>query len=210
LKNIKGVFFDFDGVLIDSLPAMRVSWKVVKESYNITPDFDEFSKYIGIPFLSILDKLKIDKKDFLKIKKKYSEVASKNISLIKLNPYVIELLYWLRNKKIKLAIVTSKDFVRTMELIEFFDIKVDAVVTPEQTLRGKPYPDPLFKAANMLDCNIKESIFIGDMLSDMKAASRAECLYLHYTNGYQKLTNKNYYGGSIDSLIEIIEFIRFF
>ena len=88
--------------------------------------------------------------------------------------------------KIKLAIVTSKDFVRTMELIEFFNIKVDAVVTPEQTIRGKPYPDPL-KAAHMLDLNIKQSIFIGDMLSDMKAASRANCLYLHYTNGYQNL-----------------------
>ena len=70
---------------------------------------------------------------------------------------MIELLNWLSNKKIKLAIVTSKDFVRTMELIEFFDIKVDAVVTPEQTIRGKPYPDPLLKAANILDLNIQDS-----------------------------------------------------
>lgn len=210
MSNIKGVFFDFDGVLIDSLPAMKVAWEAVKESYNVIPDFDDFTKYIGIPFLSILEELDIDENDFLKIKKKYSEIASKNKSLIRLNPYVIELLNWLSNKKIKLAIVTSKDFIRTMELIEFFNIKVDAVITPEQTIRGKPYPDPLFKAANILDLNIKQSIFIGDMLSDMKAASRANCLYLHYTNGYQKLINVNCYGGSIDSLLEIKEFISFF
>ena len=209
MSNIKGVFFDFDGVLIDSLPAMKVAWEAVKESYNVIPDFDDFTKYIGIPFLSILKELDINENDFLKIKNKYSEIASKNKSLVKLNPYVIELLNWLSKKKIKLAIVTSKDFVRTMELIEFFDIKVDAVVTPELTIRGKPYPDPLLKAANILDLNIKESIFIGDMLSDMKAASRANCLYLHYTNGYQKLINVNCYGGSIDSLLEIKEFISF-
>ncbi len=206
--KIKGVFFDFDGVLIDSLPCMKIAWEAVRVSYAVDPHFEDFAKYIGIPFFSILEELKINKNDFTKIKRRYSEVASQNKSLIKLNPYVLELLFWLRNEKIKLGIVTSKDFVRTMELIEFFDIKVDAVITPEQTFRGKPYPDPLFKAADMLDLNIKESLFIGDMISDMIAASRAECLYLHYSKGYQKLKINNY-GGSIDCLSEIIEYLSF-
>lgn len=86
---------------------------------------------------------------------------------------------------------------------------VDVVITPEKTIRGKPFPEPLFKAAELLDISIRESLFIGDMISDMKAAYRAKCLYLHYTGGYQK-TNINQYGGSIDSLLEIVEFISFF
>lgn len=209
MENIKGVFFDFDGVLIDSLPSMKIAWKAVRESFHVTADFNDFKKFIGIPFIAILKELHINERDFISIKKKYSEIASKNKKLIKLNPYVNELITWLRDEKIKVAIVTSKDYARTIELLEYFDLKVDAVVTPEQTFRGKPHPDPLFKAADLLSINIREAIFIGDMISDMRAASKAKCLYLHYTSGYQKI-NSTQYGGSIDSLLEIKEFISFY
>ena len=188
---------------------MKVAWAEVKEKFNVSADFKDFKKFIGIPFISILKELDINERDFISIKKKYSEIASKNKKLIKLNPYVNELITWLRGKKIKVAIVTSKDYARTMDLLEYFDLQVDAVVTPEQTFRGKPYPDPLFKAAELLSINIKEAIFIGDMISDMRAASKARCLYLHYTSGYQKI-NATQYGGSIDSLLEIKEFISFY
>ena len=209
MEKIKAVFFDFDGVLIDSLPSMKIAWKAVKKSFHISADFKDFQNFIGIPFISILKELNIDERDFISIKKKYSEIASKNKKLIKLNPYVNELITWLRGKKIKVAIVTSKDYARTVELLEYFDLQVDAVVTPELTSRGKPHPDPLFKATELLSIDIKEAIFIGDMISDMRAASKAKCLYLHYTSGYQKI-NATQYGGSIDSLLEIKEFISFY
>ena len=129
---------------------MKIAWKAVKNSFHVNADFKDFKKFIGIPFISILQELNINERDFLSIKKKYSEIASKNKKLIKLNPYVNELITWLRGKKIKVAIVTSKDYARTIELLEYFDLQVDAVVTPEQTSRGKPYPDPLFKATELL------------------------------------------------------------
>ena len=69
MREIKAVFFDFDGVLIDSLPVMKIAWDSVKEKFNIKNDFKEYAKYIGIPFVSILKKLEIKEKDYLKIKK---------------------------------------------------------------------------------------------------------------------------------------------
>ena len=209
MRKIKAVFFDFDGVLIDSLPVMKIAWDSVKEKYNVKNDFKEYAKYIGIPFISILKKLEINEKDHFKIKKNYADISSKNKNFIKVSQYAYQVLSWLKSENIKVAIVTSKDFTRTIEILEYFNLNVDLVVTPEITSRGKPYPDPLFYAAKNLDIKISEAIFIGDMLSDMEAANRAKCLFLYYKNGYQKI-NINKYGGSIDSLLEIREYIRFF
>ena len=70
MKHIKGVFFDFDGVLIDSLPSMKVAWAVVKKDFNVSAEFKDFENFIGIPFLAILGELNINEKDFINIKKK--------------------------------------------------------------------------------------------------------------------------------------------
>ena len=209
MKSIKAIFFDFDGVLIDSLPVMKKAWQLTKKSHSLKPDFEEFSKYIGIPFDSILENLKIENKKHFQIKESYSKEARKNINLIKLNPYAANILAWLKTNKIKIAIVTSKDFVRTIELIEYLNIEIDLVVTPEKTLKGKPHPEPLFFAAKGLSIPISEAIFIGDMLSDMQAAYKAQCRYLHYLCGYQPLNLNSFtHGGNINSLWEIKEYIN--
>ena len=66
-----------------------------------------------------------------------------------------------KRKNIKVAIVTSKDFIRTIELLEYFNLNVDLVVTPEITSRGKPYPDPLFYAAKTSYKNFRSNFYWG-------------------------------------------------
>ncbi len=206
MKKIRAVFFDFDGVLIDSLPTMKLAWGSVKNNFNLKIEFSEYSKYIGLPFFEILGNLKISEKLRNDIYIHYSEKATLFSGHIRLNPYAKDILLWLKKNNFKTAIVTSKDFVRSNQLIEMFNLKIDLLMTPESTNRGKPHPDPLIIAAQKLSVNLNESIFIGDMFSDMLCAKQSGCLYLHYLMGYQKLKNDSY-GGNISSLIEIKEFI---
>lgn len=209
MKKIKAVFFDFDGVLIDSLPVMKKAWQSTQKSHYLKQDFKEFSKYIGIPFNSILENLKIDIRKHSQIQESYSKEARKNINLIQLNPYAENILFWLKNNNIKIAVVTSKDLVRTNELIDYLNIKVDLIVTPEKTSKGKPHPEPLFFAGSQLSTEMEEALFIGDMLTDMQAAYRANCRYLHYLCGYQQFKLNSFtYGGNINSLWDIQEYIN--
>ena len=126
-KIISSVLFDFDGVLIDSLPAMEIAWNSVRSKYKIKNDFDQYKKLIGLPFQKILEELGIDssKKDL--VKKYYSKITSENIQLIKLNPYVENLLLWLSANSISSGIVTSKDKFRTYELVEYFQLNIQTI-----------------------------------------------------------------------------------
>ena len=206
MKKIKTVLFDLDGVLIDSLPTMELAWESVRKNFNVESSFDDFSKYIGIPFREILKNLLIDQKYFKEVEEHYSYKAREYKNKIKLNNEAKNILNWLSKKNISTGIVTSKEMRRTYELVEMFNLKISLIVTPELTKRGKPYPDPIFYATNLLSQKLDETLFIGDMISDMNSAKNAGCYFLFYTLGYEKAKNINY-GGSITSLDQIKEFI---
>ena len=96
----------------------------------------------------------------------------------------------------------------TLSLVEYFQLKIDLIITPELTLKGKPDPEPIYFAAQKFKIDCDEALFIGDMQTDMTCAKNAGCYYLHYKLGYQELKIHNY-GGEIYSLVEIKEFISF-
>ncbi len=96
----KAVLFDFDGVLIDSLMSMQLSWRSVKNKFGIKNSFDEYSKYIGLPFNEILKRLNIDKEIHNIVKEYYFKESSRLFNQITLNPNVNELISWLHKEKI--------------------------------------------------------------------------------------------------------------
>ncbi len=208
-KKVTCILFDFDGVLIDSLPAMEIAWNSVQKKYGITNNFSEYKKYIGLPFNNILSKLKINSKLHKSIKKYYSEMSSANMYLIKLNPYVKDVLHWLRKNSIRTGIVTSKDKIRTCQLVEYFQLDIETIVTPELTKEGKPASEPILYAAKELNVELNQVVFIGDMYSDMKCAFNSNCHYLHYKDGYQQIIYQMY-GGQISSIKDIIEYVKNF
>ena len=205
--NINCILFDFDGVLIDSLPAMKIAWKSVQKKFGISNTFADYKKYIGLPFREILKQLNINKKYHEGIIQHYSKISNQNKELIKLNPYVNYTLDWLKGNFIKTGIVTSKDKVRTLDLIQYFQLNVEIVVTPDLTEFGKPSSQPILLAAKNLKLKTNEIIFVGDMESDMHCAFNANCHYLHYKNGYQYLYHQMY-GGEINSILELIEYVE--
>ena len=52
-------------------------------------------------------------------------------------------------------------------------------------------------------------LFIGDMYSDMQSAKEANCHYLHFLGGYEKLFYQ-IYGGEINSLLQIEEYLKWY
>lgn len=179
----KLILFDLDGVLINSKRNMELSWSSVEATFELNVPFEDYFKLIGRPFNDIMDELGLsDQAD--KIKSVYDVASSCRVDLIDTYENCLDVVERIKKMGIRIGVVTSKDKTRTLEIIKRFNLLFDVVECPEANGRGKPNPDPLFRA--MLKCqrDPSETLYIGDMDVDMEAARRAGIDYIHADWGY--------------------------
>ena len=113
----KLIMFDLDGVLIDSISNMRLSWEKTCQIHDISVPFEEYEKRIGRPFKDIIEDLGIEYTST--IKKTYDTSSIELLDQIKIFEGVHELLVALTVvKRHKIAICTSKDIDRTNKILE--------------------------------------------------------------------------------------------
>jgi HAD superfamily hydrolase (TIGR01549 family) len=71
-------------------------------------------------------------------------------------------------KVYKLAIVTSKDALRTKYFIKKLKINFDYVSCPAEGLRGKPYPDQINLVLKKLKISNTCTLYVGDTIIEKK------------------------------------------
>ena len=181
----KLLIFDLDGVLIDSKNNMKTSWESLSLKYNLNIPFNKYLNFIGLPFEEILKKLGIKKK-FNIYKNYYNYVSKKNIHKIKTFPEVVKTLNIITKKKIKIAVVTSKDKSRTNKILKklFKKIKFNLISSPKKKFRSKPSPDLLLNTISSLNVDPSESLYCGDMVYDLLTARRAGVMFVFAKYGY--------------------------
>ena len=202
-KDKKLIIFDLDGVLFDSLPNMRAALKKTSLSMNIKLKFSEYKKYLGLPFEKIMHKMHI-KNNIKKIKSNYSYYSKKNIKNIKIKKTHVKQLNYLK-KDYCLSVFTSKDKIRTKAILnkyKFFNF----IITSDDVVKGKPYPEGIFKILKKNKVSKKNCIYIGDSIYDYLAAKKAGVNYLHAKWGYEKKLNKIYKITKISNFLEISKY----
>lgn len=189
-KNYYFFIFDLDGVIFDSKKNMNYSWNLTKKKFNLKPDFNQYFKFLGLPFDEILLKLKI--KPNKKIKNFYFNQSQKNINKVKLYSGVKKFLNILRVRKIKFSIVTSKNYMRSKNLLSKFNINPSSLHCPRKNIKGKPYPDQLLLAIKKNKFMNKKNYvcFVGDTKIDYSAAVAANIDFIFASYGYGKLKKK--------------------
>jgi len=208
-KNIKHIGFDLDGVLIDSVPVMKIAWQSVCQVYGLNIDFEKYLRCVGMPFYDILSVLGVDECQFNEIKEVYDNVSLKNEDKILVYPGVVDSLIALQKEGLKLSVVTSKTIDRTKSILMryFSGIDFDAIVTPESVRdkRGKPNPDQLLYAALMTGVDPYNSLYVGDMEVDRIASNRAGFNFIHAEWGYGDiLSNNDIWFRSMTDLIDFL------
>jgi HAD superfamily hydrolase (TIGR01549 family) len=199
IKNkIKLYIFDLDGVLLDSSKNMSLAWQDVKNKFNINIPFFEYKKHIGLPFFTILKNIGI-KKDYLKIKQIYSESSIKNFkkktTLFKNTIKVLNIL----KRESKIAILTSKDTLRTNYVLKKKKLKFDCVITSDNVKNGKPNKEGVLKILCKLKIKKKNTVYIGDTKVDELTAKNAKIRFLYANWGFGGKRKK-----SIKSLKDLI------
>ena len=169
---------------------MRTAWNAVKEKFNLNISFQRYFNHIGKPFEKILESLNIieNRSD---IKKEFYKISIKNFAKIKLYKDVKKTIEFLKKKKIKTAIVTSKNFKRTKLILNRFKIKVDIVQCPNKKLRGKPFPDQILKVIKKMKMKKKECMYVGDTKFDKIGSRKSGIDFVLAYYGY-KIGIKNH------------------
>ena len=190
----KIIIFDLDGVLINSIKNMEISWNLVSKKFNLNVGFEDYKKHIGLPFELILKKLNI-KKNIKKIKNSYSFYSKKNFKNVKIYPEVKKTLNYLKRKNYITAIITSKDRIRTNKIISLLNLRSNFkyIYTPNKLIKLKPYPDQIYAILKKEKIKKKNCSYIGDMIVDAKFAKNAGVNFIFTTYGYEmkKVNFKN-------------------
>jgi pyrophosphatase PpaX len=206
---IKGVVFDFDGVIINS---SEIQKQALMESYRLivgkgTPSFDEFLSHSGDSLENIFIKMKLP----LEMVEPYRAISRERISAVKIYDGIKDLLVFLKKNGYKCALCTGKDRLRTLELLgklmlsEYFE----TVVCSDDVKNPKPHPESLICAINNLGISAANTVMIGDARNDIICARKAGVKVIAVTWGDfpRKVLEQefpDYLVNTVDELLAVI------
>lgn len=200
---IKNILFDFDGVILDSMPVRDYGFRKIFES------FDEslvekliayhnlnggLSRYVKIKyFYEELLNEKITEEKVMELAEKFSKIMKSE--LIKKKYLIKQTVNFLEkdSSKYNLHIVSGSDGNELRFLCNELDLKkyflsVDGSPTPKNTL--------VENVLNLNNYNKNETILIGDSINDYEAAKINNIDFYGYNNknliSYSKVYLENY------------------
>lgn len=212
----KGVIFDLDGTLLNSLEDLceSVNYALNKMGYN-RRSIDEVRSFVGNGVDMLIKRaLPNDSDDrvqreCLSIFKEYYEIHKKD----KTAPYegITELLYELKSNGISMAIVSNKYDLAVKELNkEIFGNLISTAIGTNEKIKKKPHTDGIMMALKELGLTESEVIYVGDSDVDMMTAHNAGVDVIGVTWGFRdrELLEKMKANYITDNPIEIVKIIK--
>jgi len=179
--NIKGIVFDLDGTLADSVIDIAESMNLVLKEQNLAVHkIDAYKQFAGNGIRKLVERaLPEDLRTgeaFTKNMNRMLEVYGENcINKTKLFPGVADLLDQLQEKGIKIAVFSNKvdDLTQKVVKVLLSNWDVAFVSGVSSTVGRKPNPQGALLAAEKMGFSPKEIIFVGDSGVDMETAKNA-------------------------------------
>jgi HAD superfamily hydrolase (TIGR01509 family) len=178
--KIEAVIFDLDGTLIDSMGIWEEVDRIFLGRRNIEVPSDLFEDVsLGNNFPGLAQHFK-DRfhlsETIEEIMKEWTEqVVEYYVHHIPLKDGVAELLHYLREKSIPMAIGTSNSIFLTESVLNRHELMpyFQYIVTGAEVECGKPFPDIYLKTARLLNVEPSHCLVIEDSLQGVQAGKAA-------------------------------------
>jgi 2-phosphoglycolate phosphatase len=191
LKNIQAVFFDLDGTLLDTAPDLVAACNQVLQEYQKPPiSLNEFKYYIhGGAMMMICESFGVSPHhpDYPKIKSQFlKHYQSQIIQNTCLYPGIENTLQLLEKQRIPWGVITNKLEYLTKPIMDHFGFsqRCCCIICGDTLPTPKPHPAPLLHACQLIKVQPQNSVFVGDSLIDMQAATAAGMTSVAAAYGY--------------------------
>ncbi len=178
-RRIDAVVFDLDGLLVDSEPVQYAAWDAFVARYDRTLSSDQKRRMYGT---RLVDSAELVARE-LGLPIDANGVAAERDELffemipgnIVPKPGAIELLLWLRNESVAIALATSghSRYVDLALSSAGVPRSFDVEVTGDQVSRGKPDPETFLTAIRLLGVSPENTLILEDSPQGVQAAVSA-------------------------------------
>ena len=187
------VLFDFDGVVVDTEPQYTLFWDEKGKKYH--PEIPNFGHHIkGQTLIQIY-------KQFFREPEGLQDEITRQLLDYEFTMHfeyidgVVDFMKELREKGVKLAIVTSSNDAKMANAYrEHPELKnmVDCIVTADRVTHSKPHPECFLLGAEMLGVEKDNCIVFEDSFHGIEAGNRAgmKVIGLATTNSAEAIADK--------------------
>jgi len=175
--KVKGVLFDYDGVLVDSIPDHARAWQRAMKDLGVNITLEDYYPLEGTRIIDIaklfcsqhgLDSSLAD--EIVKKKKQYY----KQDHTIAFYPGINEFLDFLISQGIKIGMVTASHgpMIRQTVPHDFLD-KFDFIVSGDMWKKGKPHPEPYLSGLEEIGLEASECVVVENAILGVQSAKKA-------------------------------------
>lgn len=196
MRLVKAVLFDLDGTLVDSLPELYHGVHTVLSDMGLkAPSQEAVGAMIGRGILVLVQRLcaalgiSVESEQgrdlFDRLLKAWSESGGRHMAFY---PRVIEGIEQLKDKGIRVALVTNKQRSLTVEFLQSRGLEslFDTVVAGDDCPNNKPAPDMLIRAMTEMNVCASETVMVGDSRNDALAGRAAGVSVALVETGYNE------------------------
>lgn len=196
--KVRAILFDLDGVILKSMEQHLEAWQFAFKKYGIHVKKEEFYQLEGRGVKAVVQELT-----------RIYNIDTKLAPLImedKINYYdkiykaefydgLFDLLAYLQDNKIKMAIVTGGSRNRVKRLLQdYLNGLFSAIVTSDDVQNTKPFAEPYLKGAQLLGLNVQECLVIENAPLGIQSAKNAgmRVIAIQTTLGEEHLRQADY------------------
>lgn len=215
----KLVIFDLDGTLSDTIASIKYCADAALSVCNLGP-FEEkdYCYFVGDGAATLIERCLVASGDkelehFDKVFAAYKEIFAEHC-MYKVKPYdgVVELLMALKERGIKIAVLSNKPHAETINVVEtlFGKGMFDHMQGQKPEVEKKPSPQGVFEILKALNVDIQDVLYVGDTNTDMKTGKSAGAFTVGVLWGFRdrQELEENHADAIIEKPIMLLDYIR--
>ncbi len=173
-KGTRGIVFDMDGTLLDTVALVSSAWEFALRSLGYSAAASDIEPFVGLPASKIAEAFTGSSSSLMELTNLRASYLEEHARDVRAFPEVPAALERIRRAGLRIAIATSIPSKMARLFLESAGISgsVDALVGGDNVERGKPEPDIFLEAARRLSLQPREAVVVGDRDYDVIPAKR--------------------------------------